>query len=1102
MTDAQLLEAYSSRQDDVAFGELMKRHGSLVYRACHRLLKDAHEAEDASQAVFVVLARKAGGLRKGDLAAWLYRVAHLVAAETVRKRMHRTGREEVYAVNAAIQLGEFSQDEIADPAVLGLVDTALLSLPERYRQAVILRYLQNHSEKDAARLVGCPLGTLSRRASEGMAMLRKRLAKLGMATSATALVSLLTSEASAAVPETLLPSILVAVKTAVATTATATTATTTAGMLAKGAMKAMFTAQVKTAVLLTAAAIAVGGAGVTAVMAVAKDQAKPAAQTTRTDPAAVVITPRTWNAWEAFDELDRKGGLRVAALGGLSYNELPLLVPVELRFVPVDGRKLIEAVAAAHGLKAVSVRDGQWVVLQEGVVDTEVDRVRKDLESNDTAVRRDAAWRAGWMRDVRGVPLLVKAARNIDAETARQAKVGLRRLGWEAVLAIDETAVDLTGADTDMWNNDGPRRQVAMKALWRLGGEKALPFIEKAFTNQTLRHADVSALGSVGGEKAMALLEKKLGDPDARVRDRAVRELGYMGGEHAVVLLEKAIADQDVNVRTSAAEVLGFVGGERALALIERAMADQNGMVRSHAVLGLGYLRGDKVLALLDKALADQDSWVRSTAAMVLGDVGGDHALRLMEKALVDQDKGVRERVVTVLGRRFGADRALPLLEKALADENVEVRRGGASALSSIGGTKARDLLLRRLAVEKDRNVCMGITARLRTGFPNDTAVAKAIKDYETANGPTSEAVPGFTGEVRWVDEPELRVPFLKTPPTIDGVMSLNEWGDASALSAFFDGGRDGAFTNLAVHQIQPQVYAGYDSTSLYFCFTTPIYPEGYPLKARGTMPDVIVHPEHGMSADDHMEIEIRPVEDLSSGYQRGLFSLDVNPIGTVADWYWIKSRGQDLRWNSGGTIRSKADGKRWVVEYAIPLKSLRYGDYDAKDEKGQPLVALPPRDGTAYRVWFACRIGDSFSAFDAHGWNTTKTKLILDSHSPAFQLNDLGPITDGQVDVQMTVKNHNIRSETVRIGFHVESTNGPVYSTYQSAEIPNGLLELRPGEQRKYWFRQDNLKLTPNNNVLWFDVRSAGLPGKTLFRTLLTKFQRTDGGATDQMAK
>ena len=78
-TDSELMEAYASCEDgpfdkgqgEAAFGELMRRHGRLVYRACYRLLKDAHEAEDAAQAVFVVLARKAGGLRTGDLSAWL-----------------------------------------------------------------------------------------------------------------------------------------------------------------------------------------------------------------------------------------------------------------------------------------------------------------------------------------------------------------------------------------------------------------------------------------------------------------------------------------------------------------------------------------------------------------------------------------------------------------------------------------------------------------------------------------------------------------------------------------------------------------------------------------------------------------------------------------------------------------------------------------------------------------------------------------------------------------------------------------------------------------------------------------------------------------------
>jgi TolA-binding protein len=123
------------------------------------------------------------------------------------------------------------------------------------------------------------------RASAGLAKLRQRLAKRGVALGGVALASLLTSEASAAVPETLLPSILAAVKTAVATTATATGATTTAGMLAKGAMKAMFIAKVKLVAAIAAAVIVTGTAvpvGIAVAQAVSKDEAP------KTNTASVV----------------------------------------------------------------------------------------------------------------------------------------------------------------------------------------------------------------------------------------------------------------------------------------------------------------------------------------------------------------------------------------------------------------------------------------------------------------------------------------------------------------------------------------------------------------------------------------------------------------------------------------------------------------------------------------------------------------------------------------------------------------------------------------------------------------------------------------------
>ncbi|MBM4143138.1 MAG: hypothetical protein FJ225_06065 [Lentisphaerae bacterium] len=358
--------------------------------------------------------------------------------------------------------------------------------------------------------------------------------------------------------------------------------------------------------------------------------------------------------------------------------------------------------------------------------------------------------------------------------------------------------------------------------------------------------------------------------------------------------------------------------------------------------------------------------------------------------------------------------------------------------------------------------------------------------------------VPPSYGEASKVDTPVLRVPFLTKPPTVDGIMAPGEWDDASALSAFRYDIHYGMFMFLAPHQTQVKLYAGYDRENLYFCQVSPIYPEDSWLKARGRFPDTLMHPLYGMLEDDHTELELRPVEDLVLGEKLGLLRWDVNPIGTVCDWHYSTAGGSDFKYTSGAEIRSVADGKTWVIEYRIPLKSLRYGPYDGKDENGRPLVAIPPADGTAYRLYFARGIsgnGAFFNNFDDCDWLTGKTKLIFDSKSPVFQLNELGRIMDNQINLQMTLKNHNTRSETVRLGFHVESAEGSVYSSYTSPEIPNGLVELRPGEVKKLHLRSAAPKMTLDGNVLWFDVRSAGVPAKILFQTRLTKFHLMDGG-------
>ena len=226
-----------------------------------------------------------------------------------------------------------------------------------------------------------------------------------------------------------------------------------------------------------------------------------AAESAEPATASVSVTPRGYDAWEAFDELARQGGPKVLMLGEWWWR--PLVVPVELRFKPVDGRKLVEAVAAEYELKVAWVREGKYAILFAGAADQEVARVKDDLASADAAVRREAAWRGGWLRDVRIVPLLVKAAKDADAEVARQAVVGLRRMRL------------------------GCRPGAGRSRMGTLAAELASH-------DANVRRGAASALGSVGGEKALALIEKALADQDADVRCGAASRAGERGrGEGA-----------------------------------------------------------------------------------------------------------------------------------------------------------------------------------------------------------------------------------------------------------------------------------------------------------------------------------------------------------------------------------------------------------------------------------------------------------------------------------------------------------------------------------------------------------------------------------------
>lgn len=179
--DAGLLARFAATADADAFELLVWRHGGMVFGVCRRILGDAHAAEDAFQATFLALARQAKSVRRdGCVAGWLHRVARRVA-------MRAKGRERI-AENRLRFARNVNQDSPGDPIAaaerseLGQVlDEELDRLPERFRRAVVLCYLEGRSTAEAAERLGCPRRTVLSRLAAAREKLKARLLRRGVA---------------------------------------------------------------------------------------------------------------------------------------------------------------------------------------------------------------------------------------------------------------------------------------------------------------------------------------------------------------------------------------------------------------------------------------------------------------------------------------------------------------------------------------------------------------------------------------------------------------------------------------------------------------------------------------------------------------------------------------------------------------------------------------------------------------------------------------------------------------------------------------------------------------------------------------------------------
>jgi RNA polymerase sigma factor (sigma-70 family) len=248
LPDGELLTRYVANRDEKAFEVLVRRHGAMVFGVCRRILGNEADAEDAFQATFLVLIRKASSVRqRGTVGNWLYGVAFNTARKA--KAMLRKRREKERQATASRP----TVAEDAGLAVLTLVDGELSHLPERYRIPIVLCDLEGKTIQEAMRHLGWPQGTVASRLARGRALLATRLARQGVALTVGVLANTLAQTASAAVsPQVMTTTTQTAALFAAGKTEAACGASANAAFLTEGVLKAMLLAKLN----LTAAALA------------------------------------------------------------------------------------------------------------------------------------------------------------------------------------------------------------------------------------------------------------------------------------------------------------------------------------------------------------------------------------------------------------------------------------------------------------------------------------------------------------------------------------------------------------------------------------------------------------------------------------------------------------------------------------------------------------------------------------------------------------------------------------------------------------------------------------------------------------------------------
>ena len=726
-TDGALLGLFAEHRDEAAFTLVVDRHAAMVFNVCRKVLGNSQDAEDAAQAAFLILSKRASGLQANrTVAAWLHSVAYSVAVDALRRRNAHRKREEEAAMLFQQRSNPLRETHEANVAESGLALVEELgAVPKKYRDALVLFHLEGQSLEQTATVLQCPVNTVSSRLARGRDLLKSRLVRRGIATTAVALAASLSAHAGA----TELPAGFVSatVKSASAfvsghTAAAGVAASPQVATLAKGGLNAILMMKLKLGACVIVVLMA-SGAGVVAYQARAEHpvaavqgipvpaQASDAPRKNEKDesaaaqPAAFSITGTPGASLSKI--LDKKITVHyvwryprevLVDLGtqtGLLYSIPYALTAFDMRPVhtlTLEGeytvRQVLEQMAAE--LKwDLDYRDSA-VAIWERQDEKLLTSVQQALDKDDLNASLTSLRTLRFFSDKRAYPLLSRALASEHEEIAGEAidilfelsikshefgstgSTYLHRLDAlacsNAVGAIVDSLVKLANAPPPFISRNQILHLLQISGDPR-GLEPAIESLKHPYL--PVRIAAIDALGDSRDPRVFTMLRQLAGSRDDRIREAVARALGRSNDPAAVDALLEMVRDNPSDrselIRKTALNGLKNINHSGDPRVVEFVKTLLTMPARAGRVLGsLPQLDQPGMLQLLLPYAASDQQAVRFEAATALGETQDEGALEPLSRLARDSDQTVRSTALYALGN-IGRPGAASIL-KTLSD--------------------------------------------------------------------------------------------------------------------------------------------------------------------------------------------------------------------------------------------------------------------------------------------------------------------------------------------------------------------------------------------------------------------------------------------------